>query len=375
MKPVSYLAVTGLRVKLKAFSLDVSLAIDRHEVLAVLGPSGAGKSVFLESLAGFHPLEAGTVTLDGRRLDTLVPEQRGIGFVFQDYALFPHLTVRENILFSPRLRRKGGDLPPGAGEIMALLKIERLGGRRIQQLSGGERQRVALARALVSDPALLLMDEPMSALDTVIREELRDELRQLLLRLGTTAIYVTHDRNEAATLGHRVAVLFDGRLEQVDPPSRLFYTPASVRVARFVGMTNIFPAVVENIANGSVGLRAGRLRLTAPTVGPVAPGAAVTAGIRPEDVLLYPPDEAPPQNCFAGRVTEVTPQGQSVRVTLDCGVSLTGLLSWRDFQIRRPSPGQTWIAAVEPASVHLMPPERPRILPDFGEGNKIPVEK
>ncbi|HUW63375.1 MAG TPA: ABC transporter ATP-binding protein [Spirochaetia bacterium] len=351
---MSYLAIDRLQVQLKGFSLDVSLSLDRHEVLAVLGPSGAGKSVFLEALTGFHALEGGTITLDGQRLDTLAPEQRGLGFVFQDYALFPHLTVRENILFSPRLRKYGRELPRQAREIMALLKIERLAGRRTQQLSGGEKQRVALARALVSEPALLLMDEPMSALDTVIREQLRDELRELLLRLGTTAIYVTHDRNEAACLGHRVAVLFSGRLEQVDTPSRLFYAPASVRVAHFVGMTNTFPAVVENVANGRVYLKAGELRLAAGA--PAAPGAAVTAGIRPEEVLLAPPDQAGVENSFTGRVTGVTPQGQFVRVTLDCGVSLTSLLSWRDFQLRQPSPGQTYTVTVEPRSVHLMPP-------------------
>jgi len=352
---MSYLAVTGLRVKLKEFSLDLSLTLDRHEVLAILGPSGAGKSVFLETLAGFHPLEAGTITLADQRLDTMAPERRNIGFVFQDYALFPHLTVQENILFSPRLRQKGRQIPARVREITALLQIGHLTGRRIQELSGGEKQRVALARALVSDPSLLLLDEPMSALDTVIREELRDELRELLLRLGTTAIYVTHDRSEAFCLGHRVAVLFAGRLLQLDTPSRLFYSPASVQVARFIGMTNTFPAVVEGVQNGRVRLRAGHLRLEAVPGPPASVGAAVTAGIRPEEVFLSGPEGTGKENAFAGLVTRVSPQGQSVRVTLDCGVLLDSLLSWRDFQLRRPAPGQTWTVEIEPRSVHLMP--------------------
>ena len=352
---MSYLNIAGLQVRLKAFAVDVSLTMDRHEVLAILGPSGSGKSVLLEALAGFHPLAAGTVSVDGRRLDTLPPEQRGIGFVFQDYALFPHLTVQENVLFSPRLRQNGSRVPRPVRDIMALLQIERLAPRRIQELSGGEKQRVALARALVSEPALLLMDEPMSALDTVIREELRNELRDLLRRLGTTAIYVTHDRAEAACLGHRVGVLFDGRLAQVDTPERVFHAPASPRVAHFVGMTNTFPALVTDRRNGLVHLRAGELYLEAAGGDHAVPGPKVTAGIRPEEIRLAPRGETASANSVPGVVTGVVPQGPWVRVTLDCGVVLDSLVSWRDFQLLRPAPGQTCRAVVEPQSVHLMP--------------------
>ena len=357
---MSYLSIQGLLVKLKAFTVDISLSMDRHEVLAILGPSGSGKSVFLEALAGFHPLRAGMVIVDGRRMDTLPPEQRGIGFVFQDYALFPHLTVQENILFSPRLERRASRWSPRVREVMALLRIERLAPRRIQELSGGEKQRVALARALVSEPVLLLMDEPMSALDTVIREELRDELRDLLRHLGTTAIYVTHDRAEAACLGHRVAVLFDGRLAQVDTPERIFHAPASPRVAHFVGMTNTFPAVIAGRQSDRVQLRAGELCLEAASPEPAAPGAGVTAGVRPEEVRLAPLDQTTRSNSVPGVVTAVVPQGQSVRVTLNCaGIMLDSLLSWRDFQSLCPAPGQTCLAVLEPQAIHLMAPGQP----------------
>lgn len=214
----------------------IDLDVDEGEVLAVLGPSGSGKSTLLRAVAGLQPLDAGTVHLAGRPLDGVPPHRRQVGLMFQDHALFPHRDVAGNVGFGPRMAR----VPPAeAAErvraLLALVELEGYDRRPIHTLSGGEQQRVALARSLAADPALLLLDEPLSALDRSLRDRLAADLREILVATGTTALMVTHDHDEAFTVADRMAVMLAGRVAQEGPSSEVWRAPASREVAEFVG--------------------------------------------------------------------------------------------------------------------------------------------
>ncbi|WP_458208349.1 ABC transporter ATP-binding protein [Haladaptatus sp. NG-SE-30] len=210
------------------FTVEADLEVRSGETLVVLGPSGSGKSLLLEAVAGFHDHD-GTVSLDGRDVTDCPPEERGLGFVFQEYALFPHLTVRENVAFGDRYHRETRD----PDELLAVLGVSDLAGRYPKTLSGGEKQRVALARALLVRPDAFLLDEPLSALDVPTRQSLREDLAELLA--DETAVYVTHSRTTARALADKIAVMRDGRVEQVGTPEAVFERPASPFVARFTG--------------------------------------------------------------------------------------------------------------------------------------------
>ncbi len=223
---------------------DVSLAVARGELVALLGSSGCGKTTLLRSIAGFVQPTAGSITLDGRELTTLPPEARGTAMMFQSYALWPHLDVAANIGYGLRMRGwKKDAIAARVAEMLKLLQLEGYERRSIAQLSGGQKQRVALGRALAVDPAVLLLDEPMSNLDYKVRIELRHELRALQKRVGITAVYVTHDREEALTLADRIAVLDAGRIVQLGRPEDVFHQPASAFVAGFMGADNALDVV------------------------------------------------------------------------------------------------------------------------------------
>jgi ABC-type Fe3+/spermidine/putrescine transport system ATPase subunit len=211
-----------------SFTVDADVDVDDGDTLVVLGPSGSGKTLLLESVAGFHPCD-GRVELDGRALGDLPPERRGFGFVFQDYALFPHMTVRENVAFGERYHDEVQD----PDDLLAELGVDHLADRRPETLSGGERQRVALARSLAVNPDALLLDEPLSALDVPTRQSLRDDLADAIA--DVTSVYVTHDRTTARAVADRIAVMNDGEIVQVGDPDSVFESPASPFVARFVG--------------------------------------------------------------------------------------------------------------------------------------------
>ena len=218
---------------------DVSLEVARGELVALLGSSGCGKTTLLRSIAGFVMPQSGTIRVDGRDIAPLPPEKRGTAMMFQSYALWPHMSVEENIGYGLRMRGwKKDAAAKRIGEMLALLQLEGFGPRPVTQLSGGQRQRVALGRALAVDPQLLLLDEPMSNLDYKVRIELRHELRALQRRIGITAVYVTHDREEALTLADRIAVIDAGRVVQYGPPEEIFHRPASAFVAGFMGADN-----------------------------------------------------------------------------------------------------------------------------------------
>jgi putative spermidine/putrescine transport system ATP-binding protein len=265
----------------------LSLTIQRGEFIALLGPSGCGKSTALNCLAGLLPLTAGSIWQDDTRLDTLPPERRGFGMVFQNYALFPHMSVRRNIAFGLHMRRVARpEIRRRTDEAIALVRLEEHAAKLPGQLSGGQQQRVAIARAVVLEPSLVLMDEPLSNLDAKLRLEMRTEIRRLHQSLGLTTVYVTHDQEEALSMADRLVVLRDGHVQQVGTPEELHDRPANRHVADFMGLRNLLPMRVVRTVGDDVEVEGGGLTLTGSPVGPVHPGDDVFSGVRPEHLRL-----------------------------------------------------------------------------------------
>ena len=265
---------------------DLNLSIAKGEFLTMLGPSGSGKTTCLMMLAGFETATHGEIRLDGRPINQVPPHKRGIGMVFQNYALFPHMTVGENLAFPLEVRGLGKDAREA--KVTRALDMVQMGAfayRRPAQLSGGQQQRIALARALVFDPALVLMDEPLGALDKQLREHMQFEIKHLHESLGITVVYVTHDQGEALTMSDRVAVFNDGRIQQLAPPSDLYERPDNSFVAQFIGENNRLSGVVEQIGDGRCKVRLGSGEMIDATpVNVTAKGAKTVVSIRPERV-------------------------------------------------------------------------------------------
>jgi putative spermidine/putrescine transport system ATP-binding protein len=273
----------------RAFAVRrLNLSIARGEFLTLLGPSGSGKTTTLNMLAGFERPTSGTITLDGRSVDRLPPYERNIGMVFQNYALFPHMSVEENVAFPLSVRKfPKGETMARVKRALEMVRLQQFGDRRPSQLSGGQQQRVALARALVFEPSLVLMDEPLGALDKKLREHMQIELKQLHELLGVTIIYVTHDQSEALTMSDRVAVFSDGAVVQVGTPDGLYNEPASAFVANFIGENNTIDGIVESLGDGECRVAlGGGLNTTARAVGLCREGGAVQVAIRPERIKL-----------------------------------------------------------------------------------------
>lgn len=276
----------------------VSLSVREGEIFSLLGPSGCGKTTLLRLLAGFDTPDSGRIHLAGKDLTILPPERRPVNTVFQNYALFPHLSVRDNLAFGPRLAGVSrAELREAVDRMLALVRLEAHADQRPAQLSGGQRQRAALARALINRPRLLLLDEPLAALDLKLRQHLLVELAALHREVGTTFLYVTHDQTEAMSLSHRIAVLNEGRVEQVDTPKRLYQQPASAFVAAFIGDTNLVEGRIET---GGVRL-AGDLLAPMPENSVQAVGSTVRLSVRPEHVRLQA-TESPTPWCVAEAV-------------------------------------------------------------------------
>jgi ABC-type Fe3+/spermidine/putrescine transport system ATPase subunit len=240
---MSFIEIANLSKHYGAFQalFDVSLGIRKGEFVTLLGPSGSGKTTLLKVLAGFEPVSQGQILLEGRDITRVPPEKRNFGLVFQGYALFPHMTVHDNIAYPLRVRRRPRvEIEERVSALLKLVQLEKFAGRKPQALSGGQQQRVALARALVFKPDLLLLDEPMSALDKKLRTDLQEELRAIHSTLGTTFINVTHDQEEAMHMSDRIAVMNHGQVEQFDTAHALYRKPVSRFVAEFVGKSNIF---------------------------------------------------------------------------------------------------------------------------------------
>ena len=290
--PPPALAVRRLRKTFGAVVAvdDVSLDAAPGEFLSLLGPSGCGKSTVLRMVAGLVEPDAGQVVLGGEDITRVAVHRRHLGLVFQSYALFPHMTVFENVAFGLRRRKVAeGELRPRVERMLDLVRLGPLGARHPRELSGGQQQRVALARALATEPRVLLLDEPLSNLDALLREEMRVELKRLQERLGTTMIFVTHDQAEAMILSHRVAVMDAGRVVQVGTPEEVYRRPATSFVARFLGRANFLPGVVarREAAGVVVALDGGLSVLASPRDG-LAPGERVQVAIRQESIRLAP---------------------------------------------------------------------------------------
>ena len=281
----------------------LDLHVRAGEFISLLGPSGCGKTTTLRMLAGFEVPDAGTIEISGRSVEGLPPHRRAVNTVFQAYALFPHMDVAENVAYGLRQQKvPRAEIGPRVADALAMAQMTGFARRRPAQLSGGQQQRVALARALVNRPAVLLLDEPMSALDRKLREEMQIELKLLQARLGTTFVFVTHDQEEALTMSDRVAVMNQGHLEQVGGPEEVYDAPASAFVAGFIGKQNTFTGPVERVGTDGVLVRGDEgavLAATPSAVGPGVGGLAVCS-VRPERVHLTAGAEGLPEHAPSG---------------------------------------------------------------------------
>jgi putative spermidine/putrescine transport system ATP-binding protein len=299
---------------------ELELEISGGEFVALLGPSGCGKSTALNCLAGLLPLTGGAILLDGARIDHLAPERRGFGMVFQNYALFPHMTVRGNVAFGLKMARvPKAEAAERTDRALELVHLTEHADKRPGQLSGGQQQRVAIARAVVLEPRLVLMDEPLSNLDAALRLEMRAEIKRLHRRLGLTTVYVTHDQEEALSLADRLVVLRDGRTQQIGTPEEVYGRPANRYVAGFMGYRTMLDARVVATDGTRAQLEIAGTRLTGLDRDGAGVGASVTAAVRPEDIdVTTGPDGLPARVEvveYHGRelaVRAVLPDGQLV---------------------------------------------------------------
>jgi molybdate/tungstate transport system ATP-binding protein len=343
------LEVTALSKAYDGFEFGpVDLSVD-DEVLAVLGPSGSGKTSLVSLVAGLACPDAGTITLDGRGLLGTPPEQRRTGLVFQEGALFPHMTARENIAYA-------AESPDQTSALADLFEIEEILDRRPGELSGGEQQRVALARTLAARPDALLLDEPLSSLDAPIRRRLRDELHSLFEALDVPVVYITHDRRAATTLGDRIAVFRDGSVEQVGPPAEVLYRPETEFVAKFTGNENIFEAeVLERTDRTTLRVGETTLRVCADAV----PGSLVTACVHPSRVRVRTADDGRAENTFGCTVRRCLNAGDSCRTVLsldDADLELVATVPAVGVEGRAPEPGASLDVTLPPDAVHLVRP-------------------
>jgi putrescine transport system ATP-binding protein len=320
---------------------QLSLDIFQGEFFALLGPSGCGKTTLLRLIAGFEQPSSGRILLDGVDLAPVPPHRRPVNMMFQTYALFPHLTVEGNIAFG--LKREGlpkTEIAPRVADMLALVKLENFGRRKPHELSGGQRQRVALARSLVKRPRVLLLDEPMAALDKKLRGETQFELMDLRRRLGLTFIIVTHDQSEAMTVADRIAVMDRGRLVQVAPPAEIYEQPNSRWVADFIGSVNLFEGRVGATAGTIEGTALGRLRVAGNI--DAEPEATVWVAVRPEKIRLAPCDGEPEQRANA--------ENSAVATVIDIGY--LGDLSLYKLRTEAGAPLQAAIANSGPLAAH-----------------------
>ncbi|MHB8612232.1 MAG: ABC transporter ATP-binding protein [Candidatus Dormibacteraceae bacterium] len=297
---------------------DLSLTIAPGELVALLGPSGCGKTTALRLLAGLEEADGGRVVIDGKDVTTVPANRRDVGMVFQAYSLFPHMVAWENVAFGLQMRKVGpAERKKRALDMLDLVGLAPYANRYATQLSGGQQQRVALARALAIQPKVLLLDEPLSALDAKVRSRLRDEIRRVQLEVGITTLFVTHDQEEALAIADRVGVMNAGHLEQLGPPTLVYTRPATPFVAEFVGLTNRLPGEVRG---GMVEVRGTQL----PLVQPNSPAGPAIALVRPEAVSLETDGEMP-DGPLVGTVIAVAFLGATSRVTVDLGGGVTVL--------------------------------------------------
>ncbi len=314
---MAFLELSGVRkefpthVAVQGFDLEVP----KGDFVSLLGPSGCGKTTTLRMIAGFELPTAGSISIDGEDISRTSPHARNVGMVFQSYALFPNMNVADNIGFGLRVRHLAKDaIRRKVAELLELIHLSGKGGQYPYELSGGMQQRVALARALAIEPRVLLLDEPLSALDAKIRVSLRQEIRSIQRQLGITTVYVTHDQEEALSLSDTVVVMSEGRVEQVGPPATIYGAPATGFVARFVGQLNVLDATVVDAGTGQVSIGGQTVRLGRRSIPGSANGARLSVAIRPEAIALDGP-EAPTEQ-LEGIIDDVQFLGPVIRVRL-----------------------------------------------------------
>jgi putative spermidine/putrescine transport system ATP-binding protein len=295
---------------------DLNLSIGQGEFLTMLGPSGSGKTTCLMMLAGFETATHGEIRLDGRPINNIPPHKRGIGMVFQNYALFPHMTVGENLAFPLQVRKMDkATIDAKVARALDMVQMGRFAGRRPAQLSGGQQQRIALARALVFEPELVLMDEPLGALDKQLREHMQYEIKHLHEQLNVTVVYVTHDQSEALTMSDRIAVFNDGKIQQLAEPEALYEQPENAFVAQFIGENNRMLGTVEAVDGGFATVRlegGGSCRALAVSCG--GPGSRTQISVRPERIVV---GEAAAENRVEARVLELIYHGDHIRCRME----------------------------------------------------------
>ncbi|CAN7637332.1 ABC transporter ATP-binding protein [Brucella pseudogrignonensis] len=300
----------------------MNLTINPGELISFLGPSGSGKTTTLMMIAGFVPSTKGEIFIADQPVAKLPPQKRGLGMVFQNYALFPHMTVAENVAFPLKMRGlPRAECETRVREALSMVKLDGFETRYPRQLSGGQQQRVALARAIVFRPKALLMDEPLGALDKKLREHMQLEIKSIQERLGVTVIYVTHDQEEALTMSDRIVVMRDGRIEQIGSPTDLYDDPRTAFVADFIGETNLIDGRISRQA-GSIGvIEAGDGRLIFGSVeGKLSHSSAVKLCVRPERVRIQPPQavRTSEENVYSGKIEEVIYVGDATKLRVNC---------------------------------------------------------
>ena len=311
---------------------DLNLDIAEGEFITMLGPSGSGKTTCLMMIAGFETPTNGEIFLDSNPISNIPPHKRGIGMVFQNYALFPHMTVFENLAFPLKVRKiSKEDIGKKVDKALSMVSLSGFENRMPGQLSGGQQQRVAVARALVFDPAVVLMDEPLGALDKNLRESMQYEIKHIHENIGVTVVYVTHDQGEALTMSNRIAVFNDGKVQQLSSPDKLYEEPENSFVAKFIGENNRFDGEVLDMSNGVCKVKIGQEEILANPISVKSKGEKTTVSIRPERALINPQDKM--DNNQKGKIEEVIYHGDHTRLRIN-------LLGNSEFILKVPNSSQ-----------------------------------
>jgi putative spermidine/putrescine transport system ATP-binding protein len=356
---MAFLDLTNVR---KSFGQSVAvenfnLEVERGEFISFLGPSGCGKTTTLRMIAGFELPTSGTIQVNGADITHAPPNRRNVGMVFQSYALFPNMTVAGNVGFGMKVaRRPESEVKARVAEMLRIVHLPEFGNRYPYQLSGGQQQRVALARALAIQPQVLLLDEPLSALDAKIRVSLRNEIRSIQRQLGITTIYVTHDQEEALSLSDRIVVMSNGRVEQIGAPFDIYNAPATRFVASFVGTLNVLNASVDDPAAGRMRVDGQEVRAPRP-IADSAPGQTITLALRPETLSLNGSSNGA-GNHLTGTVDDVMFLGPTMRVRVRLNEQSFQFDEFNNPHVRPPQPGQQ-VTVGFPAEACLILPEQP----------------